>query len=200
MEALFRDELRQLQLAIASLPERNRIAFEITVRRRQVAKSLSTAGISLSMAQVLVDDAMEHCKRELGWNGAETMENLFLIGRRRDRSHDLPVGPVARNAQGLMEAPTEPARHTPSRQANQWWIHCYGRSLTTRSFGVASICGGAPLRMRLGWKSRRLHRLAGHAAEGTGQDWNISGLRRLEHYDSEQECTTEDFESRLKKF
>ena len=28
----------------------------------------------------------------------------------------------------------------------------------------------------------------------------ISGLRRLEHYDSEQECTTEDFESRLKSF
>ena len=28
----------------------------------------------------------------------------------------------------------------------------------------------------------------------------ISGLRRLEHYDSGQECTTEDFESRLKSF
>ena len=76
MEALFRDELRQLQLAIASLPERNRIAFEMHkfggAKLREIAEYLS---ISLSMAQVLVDDAMEHCKRELGWNGAETMEN-----------------------------------------------------------------------------------------------------------------------------
>lgn len=68
-EALFRDELRQLELALASLPERTRIAFEMHrfggARLREIAGYL---GISLSMAQVLVDDALEHCKRELGWS------------------------------------------------------------------------------------------------------------------------------------
>ncbi|OYY37198.1 sigma-70 family RNA polymerase sigma factor [Reyranella sp.] len=75
-QALFRDELRQLQLAISNLPERSRIAFEMHkfggARLREIAEYL---GISLSMAQVLVDDAMEQCKRELGWSGAEDMEN-----------------------------------------------------------------------------------------------------------------------------
>jgi len=75
-EALFRDELRQLERAISTLPERSRVAFEMHkfggARLREIAEFL---GISLSMAQVLVDDAMEHCKRELGWNGAEEMEN-----------------------------------------------------------------------------------------------------------------------------
>lgn len=74
-EALFRDELRQLERALATLPERSRTAFEMHkfggARLREIAEFL---GISLSMAQVLVDDAMEHCKRELGWRSAEMQE------------------------------------------------------------------------------------------------------------------------------
>lgn len=68
-EALFRDELRQLEEALANLPERTRVAFEMHrfggARLREIADYL---GISLSMAQVLVDDALEHCKRHLGWS------------------------------------------------------------------------------------------------------------------------------------
>lgn len=68
-EALFRDELRQLNEALASLPERTRIAFEMHrfggAKLREIADYL---GISLSMAQVLVDDALEHCKRRLAWS------------------------------------------------------------------------------------------------------------------------------------
>ena len=68
-EALYRDELRQLEAALASLPERTRVAFEMHrfggARLREIAEYL---GVSLSMAQVLVDDALEHCKRHLGWS------------------------------------------------------------------------------------------------------------------------------------
>lgn len=68
-EALYRDELRQLEAALASLPERTRIAFEMhrfgSAKLREIADYL---GISLSMAQVLVDDALEHCKHHLGWS------------------------------------------------------------------------------------------------------------------------------------
>lgn len=75
MEALFRDELRHLEQALASLPERSRTAFEMHkfggARLREIAAFL---GVSLSMAQVLVDDAMEHCKRELGWHSSDQQE------------------------------------------------------------------------------------------------------------------------------
>lgn len=68
-EALFREELRGLEDALARLPERTRIAFEMHrfggARLRDIANYL---GISLSMAQVLVDNALEHCKRHLGWS------------------------------------------------------------------------------------------------------------------------------------
>lgn len=74
-EALFRDQLRQLEAALATLPERSRTAFEMHkfggARLREIAEFL---GVSLSMAQVLVEDAMEHCKRELGWCSADTPE------------------------------------------------------------------------------------------------------------------------------
>ncbi len=74
-EALFRDELRQLERALTRLPERSRTAFEMHkfggARLRDIAAFL---GVSLSMAQVLVEDAMEHCKRELGWHSTETQE------------------------------------------------------------------------------------------------------------------------------
>lgn len=65
-EALFRDELRQLQVALEALPKRTRIAFEMHrfggAKFREIAAFL---GISLSMAKVLVDDALEHCKDHL---------------------------------------------------------------------------------------------------------------------------------------
>jgi RNA polymerase sigma-70 factor (ECF subfamily) len=74
-QALFRDELRQLERALASLPERSRNAFEMHkfggAKLREIAEFL---GVSLSMAQVLVDDAMEHCKRELGWHSSDMQE------------------------------------------------------------------------------------------------------------------------------
>jgi len=75
-EALFRDELRQVERALASLSDRSRIAFEMHklggAKLREIAEFL---GVSLSMAQVLVEDAMEHCKRELGWNAQAAQEN-----------------------------------------------------------------------------------------------------------------------------
>lgn len=68
-EAIFKDEVRLLQEALALLPERTRIAFEMhrlgDSKLREIAGYL---GISLSMAQVLVDDALEHCKQHLGWS------------------------------------------------------------------------------------------------------------------------------------
>jgi RNA polymerase sigma-70 factor (ECF subfamily) len=74
-EALFRDELRQLEQALTTLSDRSRVAFEMHkfggAKLREIAQFL---GVSLSMAQVLVDDAMEHCKRELGWNLPEEQE------------------------------------------------------------------------------------------------------------------------------
>ncbi len=74
-QALFRDELRQLERALATLPERSRTAFEMHkfggAKLREIAEFL---GVSLSMAQVLVDDAMEHCKRELGWRSPDLQE------------------------------------------------------------------------------------------------------------------------------
>lgn len=74
-EALFRDELRHLERALSTLSERSRTAFEMHkfggAKLREIAEFL---GVSLSMAQVLVDDAMEHCKREIGWNVREAQE------------------------------------------------------------------------------------------------------------------------------
>lgn len=74
-EAMFRDELRQLERALATLPERSRTAFEMHkfggAKLREIAEFL---GVSLSMAQVLVDDAMEHCKREIGWHSSDMQE------------------------------------------------------------------------------------------------------------------------------
>ncbi|TAJ88378.1 MAG: sigma-70 family RNA polymerase sigma factor [Reyranella sp.] len=66
--ALYRDELRLLDEALAELPERTRIAFEMHrfggCKLREIAAFL---GISLPLAQVLVTDALQHCKHRLGW-------------------------------------------------------------------------------------------------------------------------------------
>lgn len=67
-EALFRDELRQLNLALDALPKRARIAFKMHrlggARLHEIAEFL---GISVTTAQVLVNDAAEHCREYLGW-------------------------------------------------------------------------------------------------------------------------------------
>ena len=66
-EALYRDELRLVAEALAELPERMRIAFEM--RRlggctlRQIADEL---GISVTLAHQLVREALARCARRLG--------------------------------------------------------------------------------------------------------------------------------------
>jgi RNA polymerase sigma-70 factor (ECF subfamily) len=68
-EALYRDELRRLAVAIDALPERTRIAFKMHrlggARLNEIAEFL---GISVTRAQVLVNDAAEHCREQLGWS------------------------------------------------------------------------------------------------------------------------------------
>lgn len=66
--ALYKDELRFLNEALAELPERTRIAFEMHrlggCKLREIAAYL---GISLPLAHTLVADALEHCRERLGW-------------------------------------------------------------------------------------------------------------------------------------
>jgi RNA polymerase sigma-70 factor (ECF subfamily) len=64
--ALYRDEVQCVMRAMAELPERTRIAFEMHrfggARLKEIAAFL---GISVSLAQLLVTDAAEHCKQRL---------------------------------------------------------------------------------------------------------------------------------------
>jgi len=66
--ALHKDELRALREALAELPERTRIAFEMHrlggCKLREIASFLN---ISTPMAQLLVMDGLQHCKHRLGW-------------------------------------------------------------------------------------------------------------------------------------
>lgn len=68
MLALHRDELRLLEEALAELPERTRIAFEMHrldgCKLREIALAL---GVSVPLAHVLVTEGIRHCKRRLGW-------------------------------------------------------------------------------------------------------------------------------------
>ena len=68
MQALYRDELRLLEAALAELPERTRIAFEMHrmggCKLREIAAFLD---ISLPLAHVLVADGIRHCKKRLAW-------------------------------------------------------------------------------------------------------------------------------------
>jgi RNA polymerase sigma-70 factor (ECF subfamily) len=69
IEALFRDELRELTVALDALPKRTRIAFKMHrlggARLHEIASFL---GVSVTTAQVMVNDAAEHCRRHLGWS------------------------------------------------------------------------------------------------------------------------------------
>lgn len=64
--ALHRDQLDALLAALAELPERHRIAFEMHrlagCTLREIA---ATLGVSVSQAQVLVIEGVEHCKQRL---------------------------------------------------------------------------------------------------------------------------------------
>ncbi len=84
-----------------------------------------------------------------------------------------------------MEAPTEPARHTPSRQANQWWILLQEEPHDEVLRRRLDLWRSATSENEEAWlEVERLHRLAGHAAEGTGQDWRrFLGERRTESTD-----------------
>ena len=64
--ALFRDEVRCMMEAMAELPERTRIAFEMHRFGGATLKEIAVfLGISVSLAQMLVIDGAEHCKQRL---------------------------------------------------------------------------------------------------------------------------------------
>lgn len=66
--AVYRDEYALVMDALAELPERTRIAFEMhrfgDAKLREIAAFLN---ISLPLAHRLVADAVQHCKERLGW-------------------------------------------------------------------------------------------------------------------------------------
>lgn len=64
--ALYRDEIRCVTEAMAELPERTRIAFEMHRFGGATLKEIAAfLGISVSLAQLLVTDGAEHCKERL---------------------------------------------------------------------------------------------------------------------------------------
>ena len=66
--ALYKDEYARVMEALAELPERTRIAFEMhrfgDAKIKEIAAVLN---ISLPLAYKLVADAVQHCKERLGW-------------------------------------------------------------------------------------------------------------------------------------
>ncbi|KJE34358.1 RNA polymerase subunit sigma24 [Thalassospira sp. HJ] len=68
MVALYKDEYALVMEALAELPERTRMAFEMHrfggAKLREIALALD---ISLPLAHRLVADALQHCKERLGW-------------------------------------------------------------------------------------------------------------------------------------
>lgn len=66
--ALYRDQLGLLMAALAELPEQTRIAFEMHrlggCTLREIAGALD---ISISQAQTLVVNGVQHCKQRLKW-------------------------------------------------------------------------------------------------------------------------------------
>lgn len=66
--ALYKDEYALVMEALAELPERTRIAFEMhrfgDAKLREIADFLD---VSLPLAHRLVADAVQHCKERLGW-------------------------------------------------------------------------------------------------------------------------------------
>lgn len=66
--ALYKDEYALVMEALAELPDRTRMAFEMHrfggAKLREIAAALD---ISLPLAHRLVADALQHCKERLGW-------------------------------------------------------------------------------------------------------------------------------------
>lgn len=66
--ALYKDEVALVMTAMAELPERTRIAFEMhrfgNAKLREIAAFLN---ISIPLAHLLVAEGVQHCKRRLGW-------------------------------------------------------------------------------------------------------------------------------------
>ena len=66
--ALYKDEYALVMEAMAELPERTRIAFEMhrfgDAKLKEIAAFLN---ISLPLAHRLVADGVQHCKERLGW-------------------------------------------------------------------------------------------------------------------------------------
>jgi RNA polymerase sigma-70 factor (ECF subfamily) len=66
-EALYRDELRVVAQALAELPERTRVAFEMHRLGGKTLREIATRlNISVGLAHQLVRDAMTHCAAALG--------------------------------------------------------------------------------------------------------------------------------------
>ena len=66
--ALYKDELAQVMEAMAELPERTRIALEMhRIGGRRLKEIAAVLNISVPLAQILVTDGVQHCKRRLGW-------------------------------------------------------------------------------------------------------------------------------------
>jgi len=64
--ALHRDQLEALMAALGDLPERHRIAFEMhRVAGCTLREIAATLGVSVSQAQVLVVEGIEHCKHRM---------------------------------------------------------------------------------------------------------------------------------------
>jgi RNA polymerase sigma-70 factor (ECF subfamily) len=64
--ALHRDQLDALMAALADLPERHRIAFEMhRIAGCTLREIAATLGVSVSQAQVLVVEGIEHCKQRM---------------------------------------------------------------------------------------------------------------------------------------
>ena len=64
------DTLRVLESALAELPERTRLAFELSrVAGYPVERIAETLGVSVRLVYLLLRDAMSHCRRRLLANG-----------------------------------------------------------------------------------------------------------------------------------
>lgn len=64
--ALHRDQLATMEQALAELPEQHRIAFEMhRIAGCPLREIAATLAVSVSQAQVLVVEAVQHCKNRL---------------------------------------------------------------------------------------------------------------------------------------
>ena len=86
-EALYRDELRVVAQALAELPERTRMAFEMHRLGGKTLREIATRlNISVGLAHQLVRDAMTHCAASLGIIG--------ILNRDRHHPRTLSRAPI----------------------------------------------------------------------------------------------------------